>query len=496
MTPEQLRNSILQYAMEGKLTKQNSLDETALETLSYIKDEKQQLLKQKKIKKEKYSSSIENDIIVPMGWEIVKIGDLSSVVTKQTGFDYSKTIKPNLKTYKTRDDIPLIQTKHFKGKNFNLETDYYISYSIATNFPKILLDSECLLLSIVGASIGNIGLYNYSESAIIGGAICKVKLIDERLYDFLFYYLQSPYGQQEIKKNMKATAQGTITVQDVREIIVRFPPVEEQKEIVNIIEKLLPLVNEYEKIWNKLEALNKKFPSDMKNSILQYAFEGKLVEQRAEEGTAEELYQQIQEEKLNLIKEGKIKKEKALPEITEDEIPFDIPDSWKWIRLKEIVYNHGQKSPEKTFSYIDIGSINNKVQRLSEEENIVEAEKAPSRARKIVKYGDIIYSTVRPYLHNICIIDKEFTCEPIASTGFAVMSCYRSVYNKFLFYYLLSDSFDRYANSNENAKGVAYPAINDKKLYKACVPLPPLEEQKRIVAKIEELLPLCDALNL
>ena len=233
-------------------------------------------------------------------------------------------------------------------------------------------------------------------------------------------------------------------------------------------------------------------PEQLKASILQYAIQGKLVEQRPEEGTAEELYQQIQKEKQKLIKEGKIKKEKPLPEITEDEIPFEIPESWKWVRLREIVFNHGQKTPDNTFSYIDIGSIDNINQKLNADESIIEAAKAPSRARKIVKYGDIIYSTVRPYLHNTCIIDREFSEEPIASTGFAVLSCYKGVYNKFLFCFLLSSAFDSYANSTENAKGVAYPAINDDKLYRAVIPLPPLNEQQRIVAKIDELLPYVD----
>ena len=129
---------------------------------------------------------------------------------------------------------------------------------------------------------------------------------------------------------------------------------------------------------------------------------------------------------------------------------------------------------------------------MNMDENLIEAAEAPSRARKVVEYGDIIYSTVRPYLHNVCIIDKGFSAEPIASTGFAVFSCYEGVYNKFLFYYLLSPSFDFYANSNENAKGVAYPAINDDRLYRAAIPLPPIEEQHRIVVKIEELLPYVD----
>ena len=233
-------------------------------------------------------------------------------------------------------------------------------------------------------------------------------------------------------------------------------------------------------------------PQELKNSILQLAIQGKLVEQRPEEGTAEELYRQIQQEKQALIKAGKIKKEKPLPDISEDEIPFEIPENWRWKRLNGIVYNRGQCTPDTKFSYIDIGSIDNEHQCLNAKENILEASEAPSRARKIVDFGDILYSTVRPYLHNMCIIDRTFSCKPIASTGFAVMTCYNGIYNRFLFLFLMSPAFDSYANDTENAKGVAYPAINDDRLYRAIVPIPPLAEQKRIVAKIEELLPYID----
>ena len=233
-------------------------------------------------------------------------------------------------------------------------------------------------------------------------------------------------------------------------------------------------------------------PQELKNSILQLAIQGKLVEQREEEGTAEELFVKIQEEKQRLIAEKKIKKEKPLPEITEDEKPFDIPESWKWMRLRNIVYNRGQLTPQFTFSYIDIGSIDNQRQLLNTDENIIEADKAPSRARKIVEQGDILYSTVRPYLHNMCIIDKQFSHKPIASTGFAVLTCHQYIFNKYLFYYLLTPAFDSYANSTENSKGVAYPAINDDRLYRAVIAIPPLAEQKRIVAKIEELMPYID----
>ena len=249
----------------------------------------------------------------------------------------------------------------------------------------------------------------------------------------------------------------------------------------------------------------------LKNSILQMAVQGKLVPQDPNDEPASVLLERIKVEKEALIKSGKIKKSKKSSEIfrgasrtlpyafceqigkeirdISDEIPFEIPESWEWVRLGSIVYSRGQMKPTSDFCYVDIGSIDNKNQKLGNTENIITPDKAPSRARKIIDIGDIIYSTVRPYLHNMCIIDKQFSLQPIASTGFATMTCYSGIFNKYLFYYLLAPDFDNYANDTENSKGVAYPAINDDRLYKALIPVAPLAEQKRIVAKIEDLLP-------
>ena len=168
-------------------------------------------------------------------------------------------------------------------------------------------------------------------------------------------------------------------------------------------------------------------------------------------------------------------------------MPFDIPDSWEWVRLGSIVYNRGQITPSTDFCYIDIGSIDNKNQKLNPTDTVVAPDKAPSRARKLVDKGDVLYSTVRPYLHNMCIVDRDFSCIPIASTGFAVLTCHAELCNKFLFYYMMSPDFDAYANNTDNAKGVAYPAINDDRLYKALIPIPPLGEQFRIVSAIESV---------
>ena len=252
----------------------------------------------------------------------------------------------------------------------------------------------------------------------------------------------------------------------------------------------------------------------LRNSILQMAVQGKLVPQDPNDEPASVLLERIRKEKEKLIKEGKIKKEKNSsyifrgadntpyekignnkPVSIANEIPFDIPDSWEWVRLGNIVYNHGQVKPTKRFCYIDIGSIDNEHQRLNDNETILNPEMAPSRARKIVGFGDIIYSTVRPYLHNMCIIDKEFSCSPIASTGFAVLSCRAGIFNKYLFYCLLAPFFNAYANSTENAKGVAYPAITDARLYNALIPVPSLAEQQRIVQHLEKLKPYIQKYN-
>lgn len=235
-------------------------------------------------------------------------------------------------------------------------------------------------------------------------------------------------------------------------------------------------------------------PEQLKASILQYAIQGKLVEQRPGEGTGEELYHQIQEEKQRLIKAGKIKKEKSLPKIAEDEIPFDIPESWKWVRLGELTYNWGQKAPVNSFCYVDVGSINNVSNALSSENMIVEAKDASSRAKKIVKYGDVIFATIRPYLKNICIIDRDFPYEPIVSTAFAVMHCPEGLLNKYLYYYLLSPTFMTFANASDKSKGVAYPAIGEKDFLKVSSRCLPLQSKSVSSQKLKLFSPVLTAI--
>lgn len=494
MTPQDLKNSILQLAIQGKLVPQIESEGNAEDLFKEIQKEKQRLIAEKKIKKEKPLEPIKEEDIpfdIPSSWKWVKLDDV-----------VRKTIKRGKSPTYSNDGKALVfaQKCNVKKGGIDLSLALKLDDKVLPKYPteEYMENEDVIINSTGGGTMGRVGFYHSSDNpsnAIVvpDSHITVIRSSNSVSAPYVYYFLKSSQRYLETLGD-GSTNQTELKADTLKNLLFPLPPLEEQKRIVAKIEELLPLVERYGKAYERLEDFNKKFPDDMKKSVLQMAIQGKLVEQRPEEGTAEELYELIQTEKARLIKEGKIKKEKPLEPIKEEEIPFDIPQSWKWCRLREVVYNRGQMVPSSKFSYIDIGSIDNKRQCLSNEENLIEADKAPSRARKIVENGDIIYSTVRPYLHNMAIIDRDFSCPPIASTGFATMVCYEGVYNKFLFNYLLSPSFDNYANATDNSKGVAYPAINDEKLYKAIVPLPPLEEQKRIVAKLEEVLPLCDAL--
>jgi len=230
----------------------------------------------------------------------------------------------------------------------------------------------------------------------------------------------------------------------------------------------------------------------LRELILDLAVRGKLVPQDPKNEPARVLLENIAKEKARLIKEGKIKKQKPLTEIGEDEKPFELPVGWQWARIADIGHDWGQKKPDKDFTYIEVSGIDNVVGRVKSP-NRLTAAGAPSRARKIVKVGTVIYSTVRPYLQNICVIDQKYSPEPIASTAFAILHPFQQMPGKFLTTYLRSPVFVSYVESVQT--GIAYPAINDKQFFGGLVPIPPRAEQHRIVAKVDELMALCDQLE-
>ena len=230
----------------------------------------------------------------------------------------------------------------------------------------------------------------------------------------------------------------------------------------------------------------------LRELILELAVRGKLVPQDASDEPASELLKRIAAEKAKLIAEGKIKKSKPLAEITDDEKPFELPVGWEWVRINTIGHDWGQKIPTSDFTYIEVSAIDSKAGIISTPQ-LVEFENAPSRARKIVKAGTVIYSTVRPYLLNIAVIEQDFIPEPIASTAFAIVHPFCSMPPRYFLFFFRSPIFVRYVESVQ--MGIAYPAINDGQFFSGLLPLPPLAEQHRIVAKVDELMALCDQLE-
>ena len=227
----------------------------------------------------------------------------------------------------------------------------------------------------------------------------------------------------------------------------------------------------------------------MKLKLLELAIQGKLTDQRQEDGNARDLLKEIQAEKERLIKEKKIKKEKPLPEITEEEKPFEIPENWEWVRLGEVIKPEISKLPKKSFTYIDIASINNQLNTIQNAKYLnIEKDKIPSRARVSVEPGDIIFSTVRPYLRNIAIIPDKGDMSPlVASTGFVPLRAFTGITCRYLFYVSIS----KYVVSSMTRlmKGDNSPSCKKSDLLNCPIPISPLAEQQRIVAKLDELLP-------
>lgn len=243
----------------------------------------------------------------------------------------------------------------------------------------------------------------------------------------------------------------------------------------------------------KMDDLHKRFPEDMKKSILQYAIQGKLVEQRPEEGTGAELYKQMQAEKQRLIKEKKIKKEKTLVEITDDEIPFDIPETWIWIRVGDVgSWGSGATPPRTNPAYyggsipwLKTGDLNDGfIKEVPEFITELALEKTSVRLNPV---GSVLMAMYGATIGKLGILEIPVT------TNQACCACipYAGMYNKYLFYYLMSMR-QTYIGM---AEGGAQPNISKEKIVNSILPLPPLEEQHRIVAKLEEILPLCERLK-
>ncbi len=464
MTPQELRESILWNAIQGKLTTRHH-DESIDEVFGDIE----------------VSDVDEKYFDIPDTWCWCRIGDIFNLVN-------GKAFKPS---DWTSDGVPIVRIQNLNDMSapFN-----YCAGEIEEKY--ILYGGE-LLFSWSGTPGTSFGafIWNGGKAALNQ----HIFIVYPRINADLMYLKYAINGELKIFIDKAHGGAGLkhITKKEFENCSLPIPPLAEQKRIVAKIEELLSYLSRYEKAWNRLEDFNRRFPADMQKSILQLAIQGKLVEQRPEEGTGEELYRQIQAEKQALIKAGKIKKEKPLPEIAEDEIPFDIPESWKWVRLR------GLCQTDISYGIIKLGAEDPKgvrVLRCSDvKENYivpdfvrtVEETLSQQFSRTILQGGEIVIN-VRGTLGGCAVVPHEMCGYNVAREVAVIRQC-DSVNAQYIVFLLLSGYFQEYMF--HELRGIAYKGLNMGTLALLPVPLPPLAEQKRIVARLEEILPLCERLK-
>lgn len=487
MTPQELKNSILQLAIRGKLVEQRPEEGMAEELFARIQEEKQRLIAEKKIKKEKPLPEITEDekpFDIPESWKWVRFGTVISLVS---GTDF----KPEEYNDQGRGTV------YITGASNLSENGVIISRWTET--PRNFAYRGDILLVCKGSGYGKTVFCDLDE-VHIARQIMAIKQMNSLNMSFTRYFLQSNLIY------LKAKGQGVIPGIDrasVLNVPFPLPPLAEQKRIVAKIEELLPYIARYEQAWSKLEKFNSRFPEDMKKSLLQYAIQGKLVEQRLEEGTAEELFKQIQKEKQRLIAEKKIKKEKSLPELTDDEKPFDIPESWKWCRLDDIVVKTIKRGKSPTYT--------------AKSNTLVFAQKCNTKAgyidlslarcldeTKLSKYPEeefminndiVLNSTGNGTLGRVGIYrnsDNPNRYPVVPDSHVTIIRANTLVSVEYVFYSLkyYQPYMEKLGSGSTNQTELSAGTVKV-----LLFPLPPFAEQKRIVEKLEQLLPLCDRLK-
>ena len=511
MNGKQLKNSILQWAIQGKLVPQDPNDEPASVLLDKIRQEKERLIKEKKIKRDKnasiiyrgednsyYEKILDTGVVkcideeipfeIPQGWEWCRMGSIG---------DWGAGATPA----KGNPD-------YYGGSILWLRTGELnngIVYDSEIKVTKKALQ-ECslrmnrigdVLIAMYGATIGKVAIVG--KELTTNQACCACTPFGIYNY-FLFFFLMG--SQIDFIKKGEGGAQPNISREKLVSHLMPIPPLTEQYRIVEKIQYLLPLVEKYSDGQILQDKLNSEIKDKLRKSILQEAIQGKLVPQIAEEGTAHELLEQIKAEKQKLVKEGKLKKSalassvifrgddnkyyeqigKKCLDITE-QIPFDLPESWSWTRGMSVFMPMESTKPSSDFVYIDVDAVNNRLNIIDNPKK-VRFENAPSRATRKLHKNDLLFSMVRPYLKNIALVDDTYI-DAIASTGFYVITPSLGYYPVFLFYLMLSN----YVVDGLNAfmKGDNSPSINNCHIEDYLYPLPPIEEQKRIVNKIEQL---------
>lgn len=453
-----LRQRILELAIQGKLVPQRPEDGTADELYQQIQQEKKKLIAAGKLKKEKPLPPIKEEEIlfdIPKSWKWVRFGDI--VINRDS------------------ERIPLSTAQRSKlKKNY----DYYGASGVIDKVEHYLFDAQLLLIGEDGANL----LTRSKPIAFIAKGKYWVNnhahVLDAGKYVSL-EYLELFVNAISLVPYVTGSAQPKMNQARMNTIPVSLPPLAEQKRIVAKVGALFAELDAIEQSQERVAAIQ----AELNKRILERAIQGKLVPQCPAEGTAEDLYQQIQREKKKLIAAGKLKKEKPLRTITEEEIPFDIPESWKWVRLGECT-TYGQAKQKATPDQIEDDTWCLELEDIEKDSaRILQRLKVGERPikgdRAVFKRGNVLFSKLRPYLHKILVADADGVC----TTELVPFSCYNGILPEYMVLVLMSPCIDRRICGT--SYGVKMPRVGTADMLSLPVPLPPTDEQKRIVDMVK-----------
>jgi len=524
MKAEDLKNSILQLAMEGKLVPQNPNDEPASVLLEKIRDEKERLIKAKKIKRNNKESFIfrknghfyekvskkgepvcideEIPFDIPDSWEWCRFGYV-------VDFSLGKTPPRKELIFWDNATTPWVTISDMvDGKIINCTQENVNNYALEKSFKGILVPKGTLLMSFK-LTVGKVSILGLD--AVHNEAIISIKpFIDDNncFRDYLFRVLPLISQTGDTKSAIKGK---TLNSKSLNKLLIPLPPFNEQERIVNKIEDIIPLIEEYGVDKEQLDKLNSEFPDKLKSSILQEAIQGKLVPQDSNDEPSSVLLERIRDEKERLIKEKKIKRNKNEsyifkennhfyekigdnePECIDSNIPFEIPESWHWYRLGEISFITKLAGFEYS-KYIAPNITNEgipllKAKYIKEDkllknfEHFIPKELSDSLIRSKVNKRCILTPYVGASIGNVILFDGLY--EAHLAPNLAKIVMYGSISEKYIVNYIKSPF--GYLELTKYMKSTAQPSISMAALRDMLVPIPSLKEQKEIIKRIEIL---------
>lgn len=480
---EDLRQAVLQAALQGKLTEQLETDSDVDEMLEIIRKKKNQLIRNGDIKKSKLIKFVfNNDILfeIPDYWKWTTLDDITTIL----GDGLHGTPQ-----FDSDGDYYFINGNNLANRRIVLKSDTKKVSKEEFDKYKKELNNNTMMISING-TLGNIAFYN-GENVVLGKSTCYFNVFESINKDYLFYFFLSFFFQKYIRENATGTTIRNVSLDVMRSTHIPLPSIEEQQRIVDKINEIMPKIDEYEKIEKELEAIKKEFPTDMKNALLQAAMQGKLTEQLESDSSVDELLQEIGEKELK-DSNWKAKKELEIDEILDIiDSPF-IPNSWKWVKLSDIAFSNiglTYKPSDKTEDGVIVLRSSN-IQNGKMDYNDIVKVNMEIPENKMCDIGDILMCVrngSKSLVGKVAVIDKSNM-----SFG-AFMSIIISRCNQFLYYFFNSNMFKRQMHINSSTETINQ--ITQDMLFNCIIPLPPIEEQQRIVERLDTLLLLCEDLR-